>query len=170
MREDLTQSIVLYKDTVFQVALGYVKNIHDAEDIVQNVFLKLGLCGKSFASGEAEKAWLIRVTVNESKDLIKSAWRKNRGDFDDNESLSRSYTADDNESELYEFVKSLKPKYRTVIYLHYYEGYSTKEISAILKMSQTAVTTQLNRARKQLKEDITNNEEENSYGKLQGFI
>jgi len=159
MRENLTNSIIAHKDTVFRVALGYVKNIHDAEDIVQNVFLKLCRHTKAFPTYEDEKAWLIRVTINESKNLLKSAWKKNRNTLD--ESLTVPYSMDSKEeSELYNYVKGLKPKYRTVIYLHYYEGYSTKEIAAILKISQTAVTTQLTRARAQLKENIVNDEKE----------
>ncbi|MCL1824254.1 MAG: RNA polymerase sigma factor [Oscillospiraceae bacterium] len=169
MREDLTQSIITYRDVVFRVALGYVKNIHDADDVVQNVFMKLGGYKKNFPSCEDEKAWLIRVTINESKDLLKSVWHNNRTGLD--ESLVASYAENSYSSGVYEYVKKLKPKYRTVIYLHYYEGYSTKEIAGILKMSQTAVTTQLNRARNQLRENILKDEkEDNFYGNLQGFI
>jgi RNA polymerase sigma-70 factor (ECF subfamily) len=120
MRDDLTQSIIAYKDTVFQVALGYVKNIHDADDMVQNVFLKLGNYKKVFPTQEDEKAWLIRVTINESKDLLKSAWRKNRNTLD--ESLVAPYFVNSESTDIYNYVKNLKPKYRTVIYLHYYRG------------------------------------------------
>jgi RNA polymerase sigma-70 factor (ECF subfamily) len=68
-------------------------------------------------------------------------------------------------------LRTLKPKYRTVIYLYYYEGYSTNEIAKILKITQSNVTTQLKRAREQLKEIIIDdNKEDNSYGKLHGFI
>jgi len=171
MSENLTSSIIAYKDTVFQVALGYVKNIHDADDIVQNVFLKLYNLynrNKTFESDEAQKAWLIRVTINESKDLLKSAWRRNRNDLDESLVAPSSYSEE--QTKIYDYVKQLKPKFRTVIYLHYYEGYSTNEIARILKITQTAVTTQLNRARNQLKSDMLKDDEEDNYGKLQGFI
>ena len=168
MRNTLTESILAYRDTVFQVALGYVKNIHDADDIAQNVFMKLGLNSKKvFESQEAEKAWLIRVTMNESKNFLKSAWRRNRNDLDESLIVPAPCFRSDENSDIYDYVKKLKPKYRTVIYLHYFEGYSTKEISSILKMSQTAVTTQLGRARNLLKENI---EKENHYERLQGII
>jgi len=152
--DDLRESIIKYRPTVFSVAIGYVKSSHDADDIAQNVFLKLYLCKKSFASEEARKAWLIRVTINESKDLLRSAWRKNTCEIDE------SIIAKENDSfGLYEYLKNLKPKYRTVIYLYYYEGYSAKEIAAILKTPQATVLTQLKRARELLKEDIIASEQ-----------
>jgi RNA polymerase sigma-70 factor (ECF subfamily) len=162
-RQDLSESVITYRDTVYRVALGYVRNSHDADDVTQNVFMKLYRHDKGFVSNEAEKAWLIRVTINESKDLLKSVWNRNRGELDD--SLVAPVYDD---SGIYDYVARLKPKYRTVIYLHYYEGYSTKEISSLLKIPQSTVTTHLNRARKQLKTDIE--KEEHSYGKLQRFI
>jgi len=170
-RDELSEIILKYRDTVFRVALGYVKNTHDSDDIAQNVFIKLYRYDKDFVTEDALKAWLIRVAINEAKDLLKSAWAHNRGDLD--ESLAAPDYDDD--IGVYDYVKNLKPKYRTVIYLHYYEGYSTKEISKLLKMPQSTVTTQLNRARKQLKEDIERDQcdmdkEEERYGKLQGYV
>jgi RNA polymerase sigma-70 factor (ECF subfamily) len=117
-----------------------------------------------FVSEEAQKAWLIRVAINESKNLLKSVWFRKRSDLD--ESLVAAERNSD--TGFFEYVKKLKPKYRTVIYLHYFEGYSTKEIATILKMTQTGVTTQLNRARKQLKEDLI--KEGTYYDKLQSFV
>ena len=152
-QNNLTESIEKYRNTVFQIALGYVKNIHDADDIAQNVFMKLYNSNKNFDTAEKEKAWLIRVTINEAKDLLKSVWRKRRADLDE------SMTAPENgDLSLYEYVKALKPKYRTVIFLFYYEGYSSKEIAEILKIPQSTVTTRLKRAREQLKSDITSEE------------
>jgi RNA polymerase sigma-70 factor (ECF subfamily) len=147
--EKFEQSMETYFKTVFRVSLGYVKNIHDAQDITQNVFFKLYRHRKGFADDEAEKAWLIRTAINESKDLLKSSWRKNRGDLD--ESLVAPENGD---LGVYEYVKQLKPAYRTVIYLYYYEGYSTKECADILKKPISTVKMQLQRSRKYLKEII----------------
>jgi len=165
--EELSESVRKYRNTVFRVAMGYVKNTHDADDIAQNVFFKLYTKGKSFVSDEAQKAWLIRVTINQSKDLLKSVWRNKR----DNSEISEQGLAapEYGYTELRDYVKGLKPKYRTVIYLYYYEGYSVNEIAVILKMPKSTVTTQLKRAREQLKEIII--KENDSYGsQLQGFI
>ncbi|MCL1903637.1 MAG: RNA polymerase sigma factor [Oscillospiraceae bacterium] len=167
-RDILTESVIAYRDTVLRVALGYMKNIHDAEDIAQNVFMKLYNCEKSFPSKEAEKAWLIRVTINEAKNVLGSAWFRNRGNMNErDEGLIAPGYMNPDDLNVYDYVKTLNPKYRTVIYLYYYEGYSTKEISSILKISQSTVTTQLKRARKQLKDTIEKEEETNE---IQGFI
>jgi RNA polymerase sigma-70 factor (ECF subfamily) len=139
---------------VFRIALGYVKSIHDADDIAQNVFVKLLTKGKVFDSAEAEKAWLIRVAINESKNLLKSAWRRKTAELDE------SLAAPGYENlRLHEYVKKLSAKYRTVIYLHYYEDYKAKEIAAILKIPAATVLTQLKRAREQLKEMLEKEED-----------
>jgi RNA polymerase sigma-70 factor (ECF subfamily) len=147
----LEHDINRYRDTVFAVAIGYVKNIHDADDIAQNVFFKLykSYKKKDFSCEEEKKAWLIRVSVNEAKDLINSAWRNKICELD--ESL---IMPENDEFGLHDYLKNLKPKYRTVIYLYYYEGYSVKEVAGILKIPQNTVMTQLKRAREQLKKMI----------------
>jgi RNA polymerase sigma-70 factor (ECF subfamily) len=130
------------------------------------VFLKLckfcdcGNAFEKFESEEARKAWLIRVTINESKNLLKSAWLRRRDELD--ESL---VVPENDDFGIYEYVKRLKPKYRTAIYLHYYEKYSAKEIAGFLKISESGVTTQLQRAREQLKEMII--KEESHYEKYE---
>jgi RNA polymerase sigma-70 factor (ECF subfamily) len=155
---NITESVQKYRGLVFRVALGYVRSIHDADDVTQNVFVKLMTKGKAFDSAEAEKAWLIRVAINESKNLLKSAW------FRKTTLLDESLAAPESDNlHLYEYVKKLKPKYRTVIYLHYYEKYTAKEIAVILKMPQNTVLTQLKRARGQLKTIIE--KEDDFYGK-----
>jgi RNA polymerase sigma-70 factor (ECF subfamily) len=118
-REELSKSVLEHRETVFRIVLGYVKNVHDSEDITQNVFMKLYVHDKDFISKEAEKSWLIRVAINEAKDLLKSAWNRNKSNI---EELDESLVAPSHENhfEIYEYVKNLKPKYRTVIYMHYY--------------------------------------------------
>jgi RNA polymerase sigma-70 factor (ECF subfamily) len=161
---EITEIVEKYRGVVFRVALGYVKNIHDADDVAQNVFIKLIRKNKTFISEDARKAWLIRVAVNESKNLLKSAWNRKRAELD--ESLAAPVN---NEFGIYEYVKAMKPKYRSVIYLHYYEGYTTKEIAGILKIPQSTVLTQLQRAREMLKNMIIKGE--NCYGtKIHGII
>jgi RNA polymerase sigma-70 factor (ECF subfamily) len=140
-----------HRTMVFRIAYGYVKDTHDADDVCQDVFLKLYNTSQTFAEDENMKAWLIRVTVNQAKSLLRSSWRTRRQELAEVAERA-SATLSQDEFELYEYVRDLKPKYRTVIYLYYYEGYSVREIAGILRISETSVTTQLGRARSQLKE------------------
>ena len=156
--DNFEQLVSKYRKTVFRVALGYVKNVHDADDIAQNVFLKLYSKSDGFDSQEVLKAWLIRVAINESKNLLKSSWLKKREALD--ESLVATTGSED--LSLHEYIRKLKPKYRTAVYLFYFEGYSANEVAKILKLPPSTVSTHLHRAREQLKEMIV--KEDNYYG------
>lgn len=140
-----------YIDTVYRVALNYLKSPSDADDITQNVFLKLLQEKKPFDSDEHVKHWLIRVTVNECKNLVRSRWWRA-------ESIEKyaGQLAFDNQtqSDLFHMVMALPRKYRLPIYLHYYEGYSTQEIGQMLKLPKNTVCTQLKRGRELLKESL----------------
>lgn len=136
-----------YKDPVYRLALSYTKSVQDAEDVTQTVFLKLLkqpdiTCGK-------EKAWLMQVTANECRNLLKSFWRRNMQPLDESIAFQTKEASD-----IFDAVMALKPEYRAVVYLYYYEGYSTEEIGAILKLSQSAVTTRLQRARRKLRSQL----------------
>ncbi len=121
-------------------------NATEAEDIVQETFVKLFNTDKTFNCDEHCKAWLIRVTVNLSKNLLKS-FRYTR-----TEELSEAIPIEGlAESELADALSALPRKYRAVIHLHYFEGYSSKEIADIMGLSVSAVTTRLSRAREKLK-------------------
>lgn len=139
-----------YQDMVYRVALHQFGVPQDAEDAVQEVFLRLYTADKAFESGEHLRRWLIRVTVNVCKDVLKSPWRRRRVPL---ESVPDQPVFDrPEERELYQAVLSLPEKYRTVLYLFYYEEFSTKEIAELLGLRQSAVTTRLSRARGLLKE------------------
>lgn len=137
-----------YIDTVFRVAFNYLKSAADADDATQNVFLKLWKERKPFDSEEHIRNWLIRVTINECKTLLRSPWR-NAENIDD---YARTLQFETQEhSELFYAVMELPGKYRMPIYLYYYEGYSTEEISSILSIPRATVATQLRRGRELLK-------------------
>lgn len=140
-----------YIDTVYRVAFNYIKSPADAEDITQNVFLKLLQEKKFFESDEHVKHWLIRVTVNECKNLIRSRWWRMESYEDYAQTLSFDNQA---QSVLFNAVMALPRKYRIPIYLHYYEGYSTQEIGKILKIPKNTVCTQLKRGRELLKKSL----------------
>lgn len=135
-----------YHGTVYRLAYSYLKNSHDAEEIVQEVFLKLYMSDGCFERDDNVKAWLIRVSINLCKDRVKSFWFKYRSELDMDIS-----TESEEENSLLEIINRLKPEYRAIILLFYYEDYSVKEIAKMLGISPTAVTTRLSRARKKLK-------------------
>ena len=131
-----------YIDTVYRLALARAKSSAHAEDVTQDVFLKLLERRQGFESEEHLKAWLLRVTVNCTKDLFKSPWFRNTDQLDENTPAS---VPDD--SGLYSSLMKLPQKYRTVIHLHYYEGYSIEEIASIIKVRVGTVKSQLSRGR-----------------------
>lgn len=146
--EQFTRLAKKYIDTVFRVALNYLKSGADADDVTQNVFLKLWKEKKPFASDEHIRNWLIRVTINECKSMLRSAWHSTEN-FDD---YARTLTfVTPEHSELFYAVMELPKKYRMPIYLYYYEGYSTEEVASILSIPRATVATQLRRGRELLK-------------------
>lgn len=142
----------MYTDTVYRVALNGCKNKYDAEDVVQETFIRLLKYRKSFESDEHVRNWLIRVAINECNSLWNTSWRK-RVTLTD-EQKEELFFDNNEQSELYELVMQLTPKYRQVIYLYYYEEFSVKEVADILKISETAVQTRLQRARQRLREQL----------------
>lgn len=147
--EEANRAIRLYADTVRRICMVHLKNYSDTEDIFQTVFLKYVLHSEPFESEEHEKAWIIRVTVNACKDLLKNVFRSRTVPL---ETLVEMPQAQElRHTELLEAVLSLPAKYKDVVYLYYYEGYSSEEISRILKKNVNTVYTLLTRARKILK-------------------
>lgn len=141
---DITELFHRYRDSVYRLAVSYTRSPQEAEDVCQTVFLKL--LEADITPGK-EKAWLMQVTVNECRSLLRSHWWKRTAPLEEGMGIA----APERDSIL-NTVLRLHPKYRVVVYLHYYEGYSTAEIGKLLKISQSAVTTRLNRARTMLKE------------------
>ena len=149
--EEVHTAIERYGDTVRRLCLLRLKNHADTEDIFQTVFLKYALSTMRFDSQEHEKAWLIRVTLNACKDLLKSFFRSRTVSLE--ELLDQpAPEAEEKRTWVLEAVLSLPRQYRDVIYLHYYEGYTAAEIGGILKKNVNTVYTLLARARQQLKE------------------
>lgn len=153
---DIRKAINTYGDTVYKIAFSYCRSHADAEDIYQEVFTKYFQHQVRFESNEHEKAWLIRVTINCSKSFLRSNWHKRiilQKDYQD-----ETVYIDDN-NDLLSAVFELPVKYREVIHLYYYEGYSTKEIASILTRKETTVRTQLQRGRDilrlKLKEELS---------------
>lgn len=141
-----------YMDMVFRVAFNYLRSGVDADDVTQNVFLKLLKVQKPFASEEHIRNWLIRVTLNECKNLTRSKWWRTES-FEDYAS-TLSFDAPGH-SDIFYAVMELPKKYRLPIYLYHYEGYSTGEVASILKLPKGTICTQLKRGRELLKKALT---------------
>ena len=149
--EQFTRLVSQYIDMVFRVALNYLKNPQDAEDITQNVFEKLLREKKPFDSDEHIRNWLIRVAINECRKLLRSPWRRVEPLED---YRVAAYFEKESHSELFRAVMELPPKYRIAIYLHYYEGYSTQEIGSTMKIPKNTVCSHLKRGRELLKKEL----------------
>ncbi len=152
-RETFEQAVERFTDTVYRVAFHACKNPADAEDVAQNVFLKLFREKKPFESEEHLRRWLIRVTVNESRSLIGSAWFRKTVPLEEYAGML-DFEAPE-ESELFLAVMSLPKKYRVPVYLFYYEDYPIKEVAALCGLKESTVQTRLQRARAKLKEAMT---------------
>jgi RNA polymerase sigma-70 factor (ECF subfamily) len=146
----IENAVTEYTQMVLNIAFTYTKNTYDAEDIAQEVFLALYRNMWKISSKEYMKAWLIRVTINKSKNYMKTAWIRKRSDMTDiQQGMPKRETGD-----LLNAVLSLDEKYKIPIYLMYYEGYSIKEISQILKTNPATIGTRLKRGREILKNKL----------------
>ena len=146
--EAFAQAVQTYGDTVYRVAFHALNNREDAEDVMQTVMLKLFEYDKEFESEAHLKHWLLRVAVNESKKLLRSPWRRRTGPL---EEAGEPVFDTPQQSELYQHVMGLPPKYRAAVYLYYYEDCSVQEIAAAMGANPSTVQTWLMRARGKLK-------------------
>ena len=153
MRKITAQEFEYYVSTfsgvVFRTAVCYTRNKADADDIMQEVFLKLYTSGTYFENDAHAKAWLIKVTANMCRNMLKSPWKRLMQPIEAAENLTSD---NENNSGLADIVMKMKSRNRIVLYMHYFEGYTTREIAEILGIKENAVTSQLYRGRKQLKD------------------
>ncbi len=150
--QEVNRAVERYADMVRRLCMLHLKNAADTEDIFQNVFLKYVLRSMPFESEAHEKAWFIRVTINACKDLLKSFFRSRTVSLDEVVQLPAETPPD--HREVLEAVLSLPPKYKDVVYLHYYEGYTAPEISRMLGKNVNTVYTRLNRSKQLLREKL----------------
>ena len=152
MKIQLEYLISRYQKNCFLAALSILQNIDDANDAVQDTFVKYYTCNKDFKDEEHIKAWLLRVCINKSKDMAKSFWRKNQTSIEQLENEIGFYESD--EAWVFEEVMRLPEKYRIVIHLFYYEDYSVRDIAETLDMKEASVRKRLSRGRAMLKDII----------------
>ena len=141
-----TEAFQKYSDMVYRLAFARVKNKYDADDILQDVFIRYMKSKQDVQDLEHAKALLIRITINCTKSLFLSKNRKKTSALDEFISIDMPCR------DTLEAVLGLPVKYRTVIHLHYYCGYSVEEIADILSTKPSTVKSQLHRARQKLKD------------------
>lgn len=159
MEKQFIRIFNLFKNDVYRLSYSYTKNISDSDDITQNVFVKLYKHNEVLELDDISiKKWLFKVTINECKSLLLSSWKKKIIPFTEKE--ENTLYAKINDNNILDQVMQLPKKYRLVIFLYYYENYSTKEISEVLNITITNVQTMLSRARDKLKSIIREDENE----------
>lgn len=147
-----------YGDDVLRVCYIYTKDYGAAQDLFQEVFIKVFKKIDSFRGDSSEKTWIIQIAINTCKDYLKSAWIKRIVSFDDNEeredyiATEKSVIDNIEKQEIMKAILKLSSKLREVILLYYYLGYSSGEIAKITGISESAVRSRLMRAREYLKE------------------
>ena len=157
MKCEIEEVVNKYSKMVFQIAYQNCFIKSNAEDITQEVIIKLWKNMDKIKNEEHLKAWLISVAINTSIDNNRSYQSKNEVALEENEN---GYFEKE-EQEIFEELKKLKPISRNIIYLYYYQGYKIKEISKILKININTVNTNLARARKELKNILEEGGENN---------
>ncbi len=155
--DEVKEAVFLYSKMLVKIAYTYLKSMHDAEDVVQDVFLVYLAKNVKFDSEDYKRNWLVRCTINKCKDLLKASWYKSWIPIPEEIEYQ-----DREESEVIQLVLKLERKYRIPIYLHYCEGYSLKEIAELLGKKVSSVGTLLARGKKKLEAMI---EEDQIYGK-----
>lgn len=168
IHREIERLIDSYGDDVLRVAYIYVKDKHKAEDIFQEVFIKIFKKYHTFKGNSSEKTWIMRITVNVCKDYFKSFWVKrvllNSDREEDIESYSEKYNSESLDDSIIKSIESrellgevmnLSLKYKEVIILYYYQQLTTKEISEMLKLPEGTIRTRLFRARELLKKNIS---------------
>lgn len=140
----ITEIYNRHVDTVYRVCYSFMKTKADAEDMVQETFLRLLSKGKQFENERHEKAWLIVTASNLCKDTLKKWWRS-VDDIENHFDIAAEPTF--SESGVLEAILALPEEYKTAVYMYYYEGYTTAEIAQYLRCPEATIRSRLSRAR-----------------------
>ena len=147
---DIREVVIKYSDMLYKICLVILCNEHDVQDAIQDTFCRYLEKKPDFRNEEHEKAWLIKVATNICRDLIRFRVRHPKVSIDEMENILAAPEQRETLKELLE----LPIKNKTVIYLHYVEGYSIKEIADILGITESAVKSRLLRGRKQMRDMV----------------
>ncbi len=146
IEKDVREAVIKYSDMLYKICIVILCNEQDVQDAIQDTFCRYLEKKPDFADEEHEKAWLIRVATNICRDMIRFRNRHPKVSIDELESSLAAPEQKETLKELFE----LPVKQKTVIYLHYVEGYQIKEIAGILGITEGAVKMRLRRGREQM--------------------
>ena len=149
---DAGRAVEEYGNSLYRLCSVMTGNREDAQDAVQDCFLRYITKAPDFSDYEHEKAWLIRVTANACKDVLKSLFRRCTVPLEEAADCVTEMSGE--ELRVLQAVRELPKDYREVIYLHYYEGYTAPEIAGILRKNPNTVYTHLRRAKDLLRERL----------------
>lgn len=153
MRLSADEAFRRYGDRVFSAAFSVCQNREDADDVVQDTFIKYYTRNEDYIDDSHLKAWLLRVAINRAKDITGAFWRRNRVSWE--EYMEQLEFVQPEDKSLFQAVMELPEKYRLVIHLFYYEEYSIAEIAALLRSTQGTIKARLSRGRTLLKSMLT---------------
>ena len=153
-RRDFESAVERYRDVVYRVAYSYLRSQADADDVTQNVFVKLYRSKTEFTDDGHLRRWLVRVAINECKSLFVLPWRRD----EDIGEYENQLPMEDDDREVFQAVMGLKKKYRIPVILYYYLGYSTDEVAQLMGTPPATARTRLARARAQLRETLGGDE------------
>lgn len=153
MRLSADEAFRRYGDRVFSAAFSVCQNREDADDVVQDTFIKYYTRNEDYIDDSHLKAWLLRVAINRAKDITGAFWRRNRVSWE--EYMEQLEFIQPEDKSLFQAVMELPEKYRLVIHLFYYEEYSIAEIAALLRSTQGTIKARLSRGRTLLKPMLT---------------
>lgn len=156
-KEEFEEKYKIYSQELMNISFGYTRNKDDSLDVIQNVFYKFFNYNKTFPTPNDEKYWLIRVTINESKDLLRKKARITILDENEIDTIYFNNNTDQERLKLYkltEKVEQLPEKYRVVTILYYYDSLPVNEVMKILNLSESAVKKRLERARNMLRKEM----------------
>ncbi len=148
--EEIKELVDKYSSLIFRISYCILCNAYDAEDAVQETFLKYITKAPEFNSEEHRKAWLIKVSANISKNMLMFRVKKETVNIDDVENIGIAQS----DYETFELIMSLPAKYKVIMTLYYVEGYKSKEIAEIIDISEEAVRKRLQKGRELLKKEF----------------
>ena len=144
----VTKAVINYSTDLVRLAYSYLLSRAEAQDAVQEAFMSYMKSAPSFENAQKEKAWLMKVTANKCKNVLRSLRVRNHVPLDD------EMPCDEESRDVLRAIGTLPKKYRMCVHMHYYEGYSINEIADMLDAKPATVGTWLNRAREMLKQEL----------------